>query len=674
MLLLICDFLINFGCTIHLDDIIWILLLTLWFTGFSTPNTKYHRQVDKLRSLCIGIREVFNDIYQFDCNTESWTNIVIGGTFFPPGRRGHSSVYVGNIHPADSVDTLIKNRSLIIFGGAGFEIGKYSELLYNDTWLYSINLNKWDRVFPRGEIPRASYDHRAELVGEHMVIVGGILGTSRNLIMGTNDNSSVSKVLLLNIMTLTWTYINITSLSGAPVHLNMHGHALMRSSRSNPSKLIIFGGKESTDFKRAEELKQYGQQNKSNHLVELDISIATLTKVNVVNPAEEIPENRCGHVGISAISAEEMLSAHESYFGNCEVSYNIEEDLAKKPATSSSASSSSNDDATTHSEPVANGTPLCYIFGGSRINSKLGGFCDPILYHLKSVSKENPFNFGKRKYRNPFAKQTKGKFGMKYDNTNGNLTLPAKLPHLSSSSRNVKIFSPSQSHSSSSNTRGMKKESSRVKTSHAFDGDSDSLSDVDNVDDDVLSPNADRSVLSSHSSLWESRLAQQKKEFRPPSDWSELRLALMQPLTKKTLISSKQTTYLNDPYSMSISSKSTSKLGKSSLDSRHQIYNSSLMQEIAHEFHRTGALLEHSVELAMIPSDYNPRDYMKLSDQNKSHLIAKNLAETLGPKIKGMSTAEAKKVYYRHFPAPSTARHSVFNSTGSQIISDSRLI
>ena len=94
--------------------------------GFSSPNTKLMKLMDTNRSKSYTIREVFNDIYQFDMNRSVWTRVGVDGTFFPPGRRSHSTVYSGDIPSlsknqqsvSDGMRTdAISNKSLIVFAG-----------------------------------------------------------------------------------------------------------------------------------------------------------------------------------------------------------------------------------------------------------------------------------------------------------------------------------------------------------------------------------------------------------------------------------------------------------------------------------------------------------------------------------------------------------------------------
>ena len=59
-------------------------------------------------------------------------------------------------------------------------------------------------------------------------------------------------------------------------------------------------------------------------------------------------------------------------------------------------------------------------------------------------------------------------------------------------------------------------------------------------------------------------------------------------------------------------------------------------------------------ELKMIPSDMNPREYIKLTPRAKTKLKIRTVAHSLGPTIRGMTAVQAKKEFLKHYPAPTT--------------------
>jgi hypothetical protein len=628
--------------------------------GISTPNEKFQRQMDKSRSVCLGIREVFNDIYRFDIKSSTWSHVIAEGTFFPAGRRGHSCVYVGNISSSSEKlsNSLIRNHSLIMFGGAGFEIGKYSEQLYNDLWVYSVPLNKWERVFPQGEIPRGCYNHRAELVGEYMVVVGGILSPSPRSSIGAADNNSPANILLLNILTLTWSHIHISSSIGQSVRLNMQGHSMVRCSRSNPNKLLIFGGKESTDLKRAEEFQQVNSTAQTSTW-ELDVRRAMLTAVPLM---EEEPEDRCGHLAVSAIPADELIALHEKMFRK-----NVDAPVSTTAAVAATEASfaQSMDSPRQRGQGqgfsnlvISDGKALVYIFGGSRAGLNLGGYCDPIIYQLTATPRVQAVRSPVNPHRNPLI-------GLSINQSRRRKQSKLSLVKAPSDYMSHKHHHQEHHHH----------HHQEADHHHAESGEQ-------HLHETGLSSS---SMMST--SLWESKLSQSKQGYRNPRNWSELKLALMQPVSKRTLTSSRMQlpTLMSPRHSIeSTYDPAPSQSQAFDLDSK-SVFSKNDMEE----FYRTGLLLEHSLELSMIPPDYNPRDFMKLPTHARDHVLASSIASSLGGKIRGKRYVDAKKEYFRLYPPPPFAKDkmktlgassstaggsSFFTATGSQAINKSQFL
>lgn len=394
--------------------------------GFTKPNAKLSKGNAKCKTLLT--REVYNDIYQLDCNINSWSKINVDGIVFPTGRRAHTAVYIGSISPPipksgtpyryggnnkpsasstvlkhkpnrtaatggtsdDDLNTTennnesggITDRSLLIFAGSGVEASKYTEILYNDLWQYSLTTNRWKRLFPRGISPRAMFDHRATLLDEYMVVVGGILGPAKattavlsNSFEDFNNNSS-SSILLLNIKTLTWTNMNIIDNYGKPAKLNIHGHSLVNDSKGPPGTLIIFGGKETVDSKRAatespsrSSLNKQGMSFRtpsSNCMYSLDVFNGVLTVLPTDSNTASNPENRYGHIGVSGVPVEDQLLQFEQQM---QQRYSNTRAPAARPAK-----------PMIHFESSVQEESVMFIFGGSNVDK--GGFCDPTVLQL----------------------------------------------------------------------------------------------------------------------------------------------------------------------------------------------------------------------------------------------------------------------------------------------------
>jgi N-acetylneuraminic acid mutarotase len=105
------------------------------------------------------------------------------------------------------------NNSIIIYGGCGIEPSKKSEQVFNDLWAYVCETNTWSALSTRGAIPRPQSGHKSELIGDILVIVGGVAATPFSLSKNDlNLTSSLSKmtsdVMTLNVRTLTWSYLD----------------------------------------------------------------------------------------------------------------------------------------------------------------------------------------------------------------------------------------------------------------------------------------------------------------------------------------------------------------------------------------------------------------------------------------------------------------------------------
>lgn len=226
--------------------------------GVPTVNNKVLRsgeQTSKTRTLCV--REVFNDVYEFDCETRTWSIIHITGGPPPTSRRLHSANYIshyqggrnGSLSEEKSLTSQslarssvfgislsesrrnnshtqaatafagIPNNSLLIYGGCGIEPSKKSEQVYNDLWAFIYETKSWVQMYSRGAVPRPQSGHKSELVGEILIIVGGIAATPFTLsksdqVLSASLSTITSDVMTLNIRTLTWTYLDIKDALG----------------------------------------------------------------------------------------------------------------------------------------------------------------------------------------------------------------------------------------------------------------------------------------------------------------------------------------------------------------------------------------------------------------------------------------------------------------------------
>lgn len=212
--------------------------------GVPSKNIRTVRFGEKTQTLLA--REVFNDVHEFNCESQTWTALYPTGGSPPISRRLHSANFLCYQVNAEKVDVDEKNvtsvgrtnrmttnsfamtetrkcipvvshgapnNSILIYGGCGIEPSKKSEQVFNDLWAYVCETNTWSALSTRGAIPRPQSGHKSEMIGEVLVIVGGIAATPFSLSKNDlNLTASLSKmtsdVMTLNVRTLTWSYLD----------------------------------------------------------------------------------------------------------------------------------------------------------------------------------------------------------------------------------------------------------------------------------------------------------------------------------------------------------------------------------------------------------------------------------------------------------------------------------
>ena len=341
--------------------------------GIPTANLKAHKTggeggTSKIKTMLA--REVFNDVHEFNCVTGVWTPLFPHGT--PPiSRRLHSANFVNytddaigvrppavvthgpsstkhgtkqestkrgsfeQLHtsarhsvdyPHHSKPTTAHNnnntigipdKSLVIYGGCGIEPSKKTEQVFNDLWIFATEKKEgkgeWISITTRGAVPRPQSGHRSELVGETMVVVGGIPATPFSLSKADQGLSStlatiISDVMTLNVRTLTWTYLDLRDPIGRRVKLNLHGHSLSKEQYHDPSStsVLIFGGKTTCDTREIVSDRKPILTHITPALWQLDVITGTTTSIGT--KATNGPENRYGHLGVSMMHIPERTN------------------------------------------------------------------------------------------------------------------------------------------------------------------------------------------------------------------------------------------------------------------------------------------------------------------------------------------------------------------------------
>jgi hypothetical protein len=469
----------------------------LIFGGQGVPylnDGKSEKVTDTMRIKTYFVREVMNNLYQFDCNNLTWTAVEIEGAAMPMGRRshvaclatlsvnhmcynkfemstiaakpgtshghhhlkegshngssgsaphaqthsqghgastgahhagsvshpatpatahGHTSSHHGQQPPAAAAATAdpeATEKVLLVFGGSGIEPSKYTEVIFNDLWAFSLLHGRWVRLNPDGAIPRALFDHKAEMVNNLMVVVGGISGIdsqmqqqqNRSSVTKTphghasNVNHNVSDVLLLDTATLTWSYQPLVDHYNKPTRLNLHGHSIVSEWVDNSNAggvLFIVGGKEVVDIRAAVgQSAEIAARRRRHGPPRPTVWKLELFARGTVSPVEGIegplvPENRYGHIcaaGLSnAIQLKEKVHAPPPPAASDELPEGAT--YSKNAAGARHPWSAGHRRGAFTPAPTRIDESLLYVFGGSSIDS--AGFCDPIVYQLLRVHK-----------------------------------------------------------------------------------------------------------------------------------------------------------------------------------------------------------------------------------------------------------------------------------------------
>ena len=215
--------------------------------GVPTANDKSFRCVEQsLKTRTLFARQLFNDVHEFDCEALTWTVFDPASGPQPMCRRQHSANYIqyhyGYIersitdkktsksqplmnkssvpgvsqiekrrnNQSHSSDPPIPNNSVLIFGGCGIEPIKKSEQVYNDIWAFDCDTRSWIQIHSKGPAPGPLSGHKSEVIGDTLVVIGGVPGTSSTSQAKSDQSLSFSSgVMTLNIRTLTWTCLDV---------------------------------------------------------------------------------------------------------------------------------------------------------------------------------------------------------------------------------------------------------------------------------------------------------------------------------------------------------------------------------------------------------------------------------------------------------------------------------
>jgi len=349
--------------------------------GEPSPNEKSERTLDVVKTKTWSVRDLQNDLFEFDCKTDTFKMLCPEGGV-PLCRRGHSAIFLprnaysesqiniphmahkhehhhhtagatspkkgkGASEEAHEEYLPIPENSLVVFGGSGMEVSKYIEAVYNDVWVYNLDSGRWNKTKCRGVEPKSLFAHRVVRVGHLMLVVGGITGTNSKA--GSGDSTENQEVYMLNMKTLMWSHVEVLGNNGKPAKLNLHGHSLVTDPYEE-GIAYLFGGKDTIDGKRAAVESVAGARRLLKHTNEthawvINLSAATMSPLY----AENLPETRYEH-----------LTQRVGFEGRL---------VERPPAPKRKAG--------------VRIEPIFHIFGGARTETQ--GLCDPVMHSLVRV-------------------------------------------------------------------------------------------------------------------------------------------------------------------------------------------------------------------------------------------------------------------------------------------------
>ena len=140
-------------------------------------------------------REVYNDLYLFQCDTKRWS-LLVRKSRCPTGRRGHSTIFIPpppeqvrvpsrhqkarvNFKPVEGLLESNTKGLLVVYGGACIESAWGMEQLSNELWVYNVSTCIWTLQKSRGAHPPPMYEHAAVYTNEQIIISGGIIAPHR---------------------------------------------------------------------------------------------------------------------------------------------------------------------------------------------------------------------------------------------------------------------------------------------------------------------------------------------------------------------------------------------------------------------------------------------------------------------------------------------------------------
>jgi N-acetylneuraminic acid mutarotase len=215
---------------------------------------------ERVKAECV--RADFGDIFTYDTQRDHWVadrpqnqcTFTAEGlrTPVPTARRAHSMVYVANgelkNHPYDS---------LWMFGGAGPDLIRGLDHVFDDLFLFNIESQKWMLQKPVGHRLPPREGHTTTMIKDVMFIIGGADSPHRK--------SSTDTVFAINLDTLVTADIYMQNGLNPKA---LYGHSAVWN-QFRPGEIIVFGGRNEVPMANT-------QTNTSGMVWRLDTGMNTL--------------------------------------------------------------------------------------------------------------------------------------------------------------------------------------------------------------------------------------------------------------------------------------------------------------------------------------------------------------------------------------------------------------
>lgn len=189
-------------------------------SGRYSHSSCVHRNLMYIFGGCTSGNTTFNDLWTFDLERRCWIRPLTSG-IYPPPKACASLARFG--------------QKLILFGGwthsAPFHRDRTWKF-FNQMHEFDLEKHRWTCVDTAGECPPALAGHCATIVGNKMLVFGGLC----NVVGAYNHYHSMNEIWLFDFQSGTWTRKRTVGVSQPPPR---YGHSQILLDEQN---LLVLGG------------------------------------------------------------------------------------------------------------------------------------------------------------------------------------------------------------------------------------------------------------------------------------------------------------------------------------------------------------------------------------------------------------------------------------------------